>query len=195
MDGTQQDPSDEQAIELEELADVEVAHVALVEPDPLEVLREELDATEARLRTVSAAYKTLQSDMNGYKQRTTRQLELKLEIAKGDAVSRLFPGVTNLRRSIDAARNSADAGLLEGLEMVHRELMGGFEKLGLEEVSGIGAFFDPLVHEALSVIPVQDEALHDRVVQVFSSGYRVGTRLIAPAKVIIGAWTPPPAEE
>lgn len=193
MDGTQQDPRDEQDIEVDEVDEVD--GVALVDPDPIEQLREELGATEARLRTVSAAYKTLQSDMNAYKQRTTRQLELKLEIAKGDAVSRLFPGVMNLRRSIDAARNSADVSLLEGLEMVHRELMGGFEKLGLEEVSGVGAVFDPLVHEALSVIPVQDEALHDRVVQVFSAGYRVGTRLIAPAKVIIGAWTPPPAEE
>ena len=195
MDGTQHDPRDEQELELEDAAEVEVPEIALVEPDPLTELRNQLDATEARLRTVSAAYKTLQSDMNAYKQRTTRQLELKLEIAKGDAVSRLFPGVMNLRRSLEAARNSADPGLLEGLEMVHRELMGGFEKLGLEEVSGVGALFDPLVHEALSVMPVQDEALHDRVVQVFSAGYRVGTRLIAPAKVIIGAYTAPPAEE
>ncbi len=194
MDGTQHGPLDEQDEATDEQV-AEVSGIGLVEADPIEELKAELAGTEARLRTVSAAYKTLQSDMNGYKQRTTRQLELKLEIAKGDAVSRLFPGVANLRRSIDAARDTADAGLVEGLEMVHRELMGGFEKLGLEEVAGIGAVFDPLVHEALSVIPVQDEALHDRVVQVFSDGYRVGTRLITPAKVIIGAWTAPPAEE
>jgi molecular chaperone GrpE len=72
--------------------------------------------------------------------------------------------------------------------------MGAFKGLGLEELPGKGSKFDPNIHEALTLIPVPDAALDQAVVEVFAAGYRIGSRLIRPAKVIVGTWTPPVGE-
>ncbi len=88
-----------------------------------------------------------------------------------------------------------DGDNLTGLDMVIGQFMTAFEGLGLEEVPGKGARFDPNLHEALTMMPVMDPALDDVVVEVFSAGYRVGTRLIQPARVVVGSYTAPEVEE
>ena len=49
-----------------------------------------------------------------------------------------------------------------------------------------GSRFNPNLHEALTMVPVEDPALDDVVIDVFSAGYRIGARLITPARVIVG---------
>jgi len=93
----------------------------------------------------------------------------------------------NLRRSLPSLKQGSSVeDTSAGLEMVVQQFMSGFQALGLEEVPGEGAKFDPNLHEALSVIPVPDPALDDVIVSVFSAGYRIGTRLICPARVVVG---------
>ncbi len=107
----------------------------------------------------------------------------------------LFDPFENLKRSINSAKKGASAeDTANGLELVLKAFMGSFEKLGLEEVAGKGAPFDPNIHEALTTMPVADPALDQVVIDVFSTGYRIGSRLIAPAKVIVGAYQEPVGE-
>ena len=56
----------------------------------------------------------------------------------------------------------------------------------MEVLNPVGAAFDPNLHEALSVAPVTDSTQDGMVIEVFSAGYRVGSRLLKPARVIIG---------
>jgi len=175
-------------------ADVVEITPEVIEETEIERLSRELRESQARLRTVSAAYKNLQDDMKSYQARVARQQELKLEVHKGETVARLFTPLEDLQRTIDGLKKAGgDAAILSGLEMVHREFMGGFNKLGLEEVPGQGAWFDPTVHEAMSVIPVPTPEMGDRVLEVFTRGYKVGARLIRPARVIVGRAPDPPA--
>jgi molecular chaperone GrpE len=123
-------------------------------------------------------------------------MEIKQEILKGDVVSRLFEPVSNLKRSIEAMeRGNADVAWVEGATLVHKQFQAGFKDLGLEEIEAAGKRFDTRWHEALTTMPVDQEDLHDAVVQVFSPGFRIGQRCIQPARVVVGAWTPPPASE
>ena len=189
------EPVEGEVIDLED-GDVIELGAALVEPDPTEALRQELEDTVARLKAVSGAYRTLQSDMKAFQERQRRQQLLKQEILKGDTVSRLFSPVQNLRRSVDAmSRAGVGEDWIKGLEMIHGAFMRGFQDLGLEEVPGVGASFDPSIHEALTVMPVTQPEQHDTVIQVFDAGFRVGTRLIRPAKVILGQYSAPAEEE
>ena len=175
----------------------EGAEVVELIVDPLEEAEAELRATQARLRTVSKAYKDLQEEMQAFKTRLERQQALKEEILRGDVVSKLFEPLENLRRSIDAMRRSGvDESTLDGLMLVEKAFKDGFAGLGLEPVGAEGEIFDPSVHEALTMMPVTDAALDGRIVQVFDLGYRVGTRVIRPARVVIGSYSQPsePAE-
>jgi molecular chaperone GrpE len=151
---------------------------------------------QARLRAVSAAYKQQQDDMAAARARLGRQAALKEEVRRGEVVATLFEPVQNLQRSIDAAqKGSSMEDMILGLGMLRQQFLDAFTSLGLEEVPGQGTRFNPNLHEALSMVPVQDPALDDVVIEVFSAGYRIGARLITPARVIVGQLVQPEPEE
>lgn len=188
----------------DEPVELHVASDSEPEPEPelsseeqeLLSLRAELSENTARLRTVSVAYRKLQEEFSGFRERQQRQTAIKQEVLKGDTVKRLFEPMENLRRSIDAMKKEGvgdDA--LSGLEMVWRDFLAGFHDLGLEEVGQEGDVFDPDLHEALTTTPVEDPAMDGKVASVFSKGYRVGARLIRPARVVIGQHHEEPVAE
>ncbi len=177
----------------------------VVEPDPLDdppmespeliELRENVARLEARLRTVSAAYRQQQDEIAAIRARLERQAALEAERRRGEVVETLFEPTQNLRRSIKALQTAGVAEeYVSGLSMTLHQIMEAFHKLGLEEVPGKGAKFDPNLHEAIASTPVTDPALDGVVLDVFSTGYRIGNRLIAPARVIIGQRQDPVGE-
>lgn len=171
---------------------VETVGLELVEEDPLVLAQADLEAERARLRTVSKAYKDLQEEFAAFRVRLERQQAMKEEILKGDVVSKLFEPLENLKRSLEALQGAGvDPNLLQGVELVHKAFRDGFESMGLAELGVEGELFDTNVHEALTMMPVTDANLDGRVVQVFDHGYRVGSRTIRPARVIVGQYTPP----
>lgn len=161
----------------------------LDDPPPLsEVLslREQVAALEARLRQVSSAYKQQQDEIAATKERLARQAALKEELRRGEVVGTLFEPVENLRRSLEAVKKTAGGDAVVGLELVLQQFFDAFRKLGLEEVPGRGSRFDPNLHEAITAVPVADPALDGVVMEVFDTGYRIGTRLLKPSRVVIG---------
>ena len=150
-------------------------------------LAAQIQALEARLRTVSAAYKEQQDELRATRERLERQAQAKEELRRGEVVATLFEPFENLRRSIAAVRSGAPSDeVAKGLEIVETQILDAFRRLGLEEVPGKGARFDPGLHEAIATLPVTDPALDEVVIDVFSAGYRIGSRLIQPARVVIG---------
>lgn len=146
---------------------------------------------EARLRSVSAAYKDKQAEIVSIKDRLARQAHIQEEIRRGEVVQTLFEPVENLARSVEAAKGHP---VEAGLRMVHAQFLDALRKLGLEEVPGVGTRFDPTLHEAIATQPVPTPAQDNLVLSVFSTGYRIGTRLVRPARVIIGSYVEPDAE-
>jgi molecular chaperone GrpE len=141
--------------------------------------------TEARLRQVSSAYRQKVEEIDSIKDRLSRQAAIQEEIRRGEVVESLFDPVENLHRSLESVKGTHAE---EGLRMVHQQFMTALGKLGLQEVPGVGHKFDPNLHEAIATMPVQDERQDNVVMNVFSVGFRIGTRLIRPARVIIGAY-------
>ncbi|MEC7240066.1 MAG: nucleotide exchange factor GrpE [Myxococcota bacterium] len=157
-------------------------------PDAVAIAKE----TEGRLRKVSSAYKQLQGEMQAMRERHLRTRDQDQRLMKAQVVKSLFEPLQNLRRSVEAMEKSGvDGDVLSGIQMVGRTFMSAFEEMGLEKVAGVGSRFDPEFHEALSVLPVPQEAADGRIIQVFSEGYRVGETLIQPAKVVIGQYKAP----
>ncbi len=166
-----------------------------MESPELVELRETVSRLEGRLRTVSAAYRQQQDEIAAIRARLERQAAVEAERRRGEVVEALFEPAQNLRRSIQAISKAGVAEeYVSGLQMTLHQMMEAFHKLGLEEVPGKGAKFDPNLHEAIATTPVTDPALDGIVLDVFSTGYRIGNRLIAPARVIIGQRQDPVGE-
>lgn len=174
---TEEEPVEPQVVEFPEVDPVgdEAAH-----------LRDQVAALEARLKKVSAAYRQQVEEVEATKERLGRQAAYREERRRGEVVGTLFEPVENLKRSIEVIRKEGQDETAKGLELVLHQFMDAFAKLGLEEVPGKGARFDPKLHEALTMMPVTDPALDGAVVEVFDTGYRIGSNLLKPARVIVG---------
>jgi molecular chaperone GrpE len=76
--------------------------------------------------------------------------------------------------------------LLHGLERTVKGFESALAAVGVEPVRSVGELFNPEVHEAVDIVPVREEA--DGVVtREYSRGYKLGDRLLRPARVQVGS--------
>jgi molecular chaperone GrpE len=99
-------------------------------------------------------------------------------------VKELVPVLDDLERALEAASQHEEAKLEEGVALVHRSLADLLAREGLVEIETDGAF-DPHTQEALLSQP--SEAEEGTVIQVLQKGYKLGDRVLRPARVIVSA--------
>ncbi len=129
----------------------------------------------------------LQADFENLRRRTLREKEEAYRYGHENLVKDLLPTVDNLERAVEHTRQSEGGdveGLMQGVELVLRELQGVFGRYGVTEIEADGKPFDPEVHEAMAQAP-DDERPPNTVVQVFQRGYQLHDHLIRPARVVV----------
>jgi molecular chaperone GrpE len=125
----------------------------------------------------------LQADFENYRKRAVREQERLVAHAHERLVRELLPILDDLERALEAAERHEEAQLVEGVKLVEQSLRTALRKEGLAEIETNGAF-DPHVHEALLTQP-SDDVESGSVLEVVQRGYRVGDRVVRPAKVIV----------
>ena len=124
------------------------------------------------------------ADLENLRKRQKRELEDARLETKQKVLKEMLPVVDNLERAIEhAVAGSGTNAIVEGVQLVLRQLMTAFERLGVTPVEAMGQPFDPNLHEAIS--QVESEAPPGSVVQVLQKGYKSGDRLIRPALVVV----------
>ena len=129
------------------------------------------------------AYLRLAADFDNYRKRVAREHAELTARANERLVNELLPVLDDLERALEAAAEHEEAKLEEGVQLVHRSLASLLERHGLKEIDTDGAF-DPHVHEALLAQPAED-AEEGSVLQVLQKGYRLGDKVLRPARVIV----------
>jgi molecular chaperone GrpE len=129
----------------------------------------------------------LQADFDNFRKRTLRERQEALSYGHELVVKDLLPVVDNLERAIEHASASTGAdfeGMLQGVELVRRELLGVLAKHGVSAIEAEGEVFDPNLHEALA--QMEDEKVPaGRVGRMLQRGYRLRDRLLRPARVMV----------
>ena len=164
-----QPPVEERVSELEE-------RVAGLEQE-LEAVTAERDERLGDLQRVAA-------DFDNYRKRALRDQESLVARAHERLVKELLPVLDDLERALEAARDSETRSVEEGVRLVHRELKAALDREGLAEIETNGVF-DPHVHEALLSQP--SEAEEGSVLEVLQKGYKLGDRVLRPARVVVAA--------
>ena len=181
------DPAREQIDELEQGPGPDEAG-----PGPSSV-EEQLAAAEAKAAEHLADLQRLAADFDNYRKRALRDQESLVARAHERLVKELLPILDDLERALEAADHpEARAGqappLQEGVRLVERALSETLRREGLVEIETDGRF-DPHVHEALLSQP--SEADEGAVIEVLQKGYRLGDRVLRPARVVISQGAPP----
>ena len=129
------------------------------------------------------SYLRLAADFDNYRKRVAREQVELTRRANERILHELLPVLDDLERALEAASQHEEAKLEEGVRLVHRSLLGLVERHGLSEIETEGAF-DPHVHEALLAQPGEG-AEEGSVLQVLQKGYRLGDKVLRPARVIV----------
>jgi molecular chaperone GrpE len=140
-------------------------------------------STEEPAQVPDDAYLRLAADFDNYRKRTAREHAELSKRANERILNELLPVLDDLERALEAASAHEEAKLEEGVELVHRSLAALLERHGLTPIEAEGAF-DPHVHEALLAQPGEG-ADSGSVLQVLQKGYRLGDRVLRPARVIV----------
>jgi len=149
------------------------------------------EAAEKKLREVQEAFLTARADLDKTRERLERDLEKRVATKFGDLVSDLLHSLDDLDRAIEAgSRVPAAAPFLQGVGMARERFVTDLARAGVERIEPLGEPFDPNVAEGAGIAPVDDPQKADTVVQVVRAGYRLGDRVIRPARVLVGRLMP-----
>ena len=123
------------------------------------------------------------ADFENYRKRAIRDQERLVAHAHERLVKELLPILDDLERALEAAEAHEEAKLVDGVKLVQKSLRKALEKEGLAEIDADGPF-DPHVHEAMLTQP-GNGAESGSVLEVVQRGYRLGDKVVRPAKVIV----------
>jgi molecular chaperone GrpE len=143
-------------------------------------LEAERDEAVDRLKRVAA-------DFDNFRKRAAREREEIVAHANERLVKELLPVLDDLERALVAAAEHEEARLEEGVQLVYRSLAQLLERQGLKEIDADGKF-DPHVHEALLSQPSERD--EGDVIDVVQKGYKLGERVLRPARVVVAAARP-----
>jgi len=127
----------------------------------------------------------LRADFDNYRKRATRELVEARDRSQGELLSDLLPVLDNLERALDAAEHHDEGKVLGGVRMTRDMFVSLLGRVGVEEIETVGTHFDPRVHDAMLMQPGEDE--EGTVTAVLERGYRLGDRVLRPAKVAVSS--------
>ena len=156
----------------------------VTKPEARADLEQQVKELEAARDSAIADLQRVAADFDNYRKRTARDQKALVARAHERLVKELLPVLDDLERALDAAAEHEEAKLEEGVRLVHRELSHVLQKEGLIAVDTEGTF-DPHEHEALLTQP--SEAEEGAILEVIQKGYRLGDRVLRPARVVVSA--------
>lgn len=140
---------------------------------------EEAEAVPSKEEEYLALAQRIQADFDNYRKRNASLRADALSDGKIEAVKAFLPVMDNLERALETERkNGTEGSLMEGLEMVLKQMAQTLTSLGVEEIEALGKPFDPACHNAMLQIPVAEGQNAGEVAAVFEKGYKMGDKVI-----------------
>ena len=123
-----------------------------------------------------------------FRRRTEQERAQLRDLANKALLAQLLPVVDDFARALEAIpEDQRETPWVQGIALIERKLWGVLERQGVSVIEAMGQPFDPAEHEAIA----RDEGdAADTVVEIFQPGYRIGSTLLRPAMVKVGAKPP-----
>ncbi len=146
-------------------------------------LEERLAAAEAKAAEMQDAYLRAKADVENFRRRAQEDIARAHKFAIESFAEALVPVKDSLEMALQVETPSVES-LKEGVEMTLKQLASAFDKGRLLEVyPQPGEKLDPMKHQAISMVPAEQEA--NTIVNVLQKGYMIADRLLRPALVTV----------
>lgn len=164
-----------------------------LKPSYVEELEARTKAAEQKSLEVQSRFdqlrKKLQSETDETRQRLNRAADERAQREKADFIAGLLPVLDNLQRATEAAETGGSAEVIaEGIRRTASSFENALAAAGVEPIDAVGEMFDPELHEAVETVAVAPED-EGKVIAQHTRGYRIGDRLLRPARVKVGRYS------
>jgi molecular chaperone GrpE (heat shock protein) len=169
-----------------------VAEAPNLKPSYVEELEARTNAAEQKLLEVQSRFdqlrKQLQSETDETRQRLNRAADERAQREKADFIAGLLPVLDNLQRATKAAETGGSPEVIaEGIRRTASSFENALAAAGVEPINAVGETFTPELHEAVETVEAVPED-EGRVIAQHTRGYKIGDRLLRPARVKVGRY-------
>ncbi|HLA39509.1 MAG TPA: nucleotide exchange factor GrpE [Candidatus Glassbacteria bacterium] len=172
------------------LAEVAVEDSRQVEPE--QATPEAEISAEKKLAELQDKYLRALAELDNFKKRAEKEKAELAAFIKTGLLRDILSVVDDFDRFFhhaEATRAELDASFVEGVELIHKSLVRVLEKHNVGTVDQAGVPVDYNIHEAVMTEAVQEKEKDQTVAQVLEVGYKIGDRLIRPAKVKVAVFS------
>ena len=141
------------------------------------------DSDQLRLELEEQKNRTLRAlaDLDNYRKRVAEERKY----ANIDLMREILPVWDNIGRALEAVADTNNLeSLVEGVQMVHSQLLNVLKKHHCEEIEAKFQPFDPNFHESVAQIP-NAEYPSNTVVEEIQTGFRLFDRVVRPSQVVL----------
>ncbi len=166
---------------------------AVETPELSEGARAEIEALKKELADLKEKMLYLQADYQNYRKRTLKDIadaRMLGVTATLDPFLRVFDFLGMAQTAAEKSDNVE--AIRQGVAMIIQEYIKAFEDLGVKKQESVNNPFDPEWQEAVAQEP-SETVPEGHVVREWSAAYRIGDRLLRPAKVVVSTGKPMPA--
>ena len=146
-------------------------------------LKQELEKERKLALEYKEHLQRLQADFENYRKRVEKEREDFVKFSKEDLIHELLSVLDNFETALHHVRNATEPKkIIEGIELVERQLHNILKKEGLQVIEAKGKLFDPRLHEALMKVENKDVP-ENTVIEELQKGYTLSGKVIRPAQV------------
>jgi molecular chaperone GrpE len=139
---------------------------------------------QAKIAELNESFLRAKAETENVRRRAAEDVSKARKFAIESFAEHLLPVMDSLEAAL--ADTSGDAAKLrEGVELTLRQLSSAMEKGRVTVVNPVGQKFDPHQHQAISMVPAEQEP--NTVVSVLQKGYVIADRVLRPALVTVAA--------
>ena len=171
----------------EEVSEMPVEETGIEEENTEENTTEEhkkteLEEAQAKAAEYLAMAQRIQADFENYRKRNEKVRADAYADGRRDVAASLLNVLDNLERAVEAAGKGSDEALLNGVQLVLRQMNETYQKMDVTPIDRLGEKFDPNLENAV-LQGSQDEGDPGTVCQVLQKGYKMGDRVLRHAMV------------
>lgn len=174
-----------------EVNDVETAAEGLqddenVEAAELEQLKNLLAQKESEVEKEKKEYLFLMAEFDNFRKRTLRERTDLIKTAAEKALKGILPIVDDFERGLDAIKDSTDAQVVkEGMELIYNKFVKYLADNGVKAIESTGSDFDTELHEAVAMVPAENDGEKGKVKDTVLKGYMINDKVLRHAKVVV----------
>ena len=151
-----------------------------------EKLTKELEEAKQAVEEQKDKYLRLSAEFDNYRKRTLKEKAELIKNGGAKAIEAVLPILDDLERALQNMQKADDVqAMYEGIELIYQKFLKNLGQEGLEKMEPIGTVFDTDFHEAVALIPAQEEDQKGKVLDCVQTGYKLHAKVIRHAKVVV----------